>query len=219
VVSAQSGEDAYSIIDLGDFFDDKPESVVRWLVALSMAANDLSFCGKLTREYGERPAECHYFFRLALSHLREIAITVGQAEQNKDVQIFISQLGAETRQVYDTMVVGLSRFDVGSLSKDVLMPIRSECFHYPDIKGEEPSFENLPEKLKGLDKKEIRVPNQGPPILKNRYLFVDLIVSSATNDRLSKEDVDLISTLTVSICQFVDHVYGEAMHEVKRVCF
>jgi len=46
--------------------------VIMLIIALSMAANDLTLLSKLIRQ-SEDEAESRYFFRLSFSHLKEIA--------------------------------------------------------------------------------------------------------------------------------------------------
>jgi len=194
----------FKIIDLGSIFNDLDELIVRWLVALAMATNDLSLNLKLTREYGDQ-AEAHYFFRVSFAHLREIAKVVGESKGNEIIKRFLDNLDTETQGVYQDVVQSLGKFSDGSVTKSILFPVRNECFHYPDINGKEESFKDLPKILRSLDKKEVRFSETDKSILGSRYLFVDATVGFMVNSRLSKEAVDQISHIVIKLIQFVDH--------------
>lgn len=193
----------YEIIDLGDIFKELDDSVIRWLVALAMTANDLSLNWKLTKEYGDQ-AEAHYFFRVSFAHLREIAKVVGESKRNKKIKCFLDHLDIETQVIYQDIIQSLGQFSDSSVTKSVLLPVRNECFHYPDINGKEESFKDLPKILTAIDKKEIRFSEADKSILGHRYLFADAVVGFSVNSRLSTELVDQISHIVIKIIQFVD---------------
>ena len=194
----------YEVIDLGDIFKGRDDSVIRWLVALAMTANDLSLNVKLIKEYGDQ-AEAHYFFRVSFAHLREIAKVVGGSKGNKKIERFLDNLDTETRVVYQDIAQSLGQFSDSSVTKGVLLPVRNECFHYPDINGKEKSFKNLPKILAAIDKKEVRFSVADKSILGHRYLFADAAIGFSVNSRLSTELVDQISRIVIKIIQFVDY--------------
>ena len=194
----------YKTIDLGAIFKELDDSVIRWLIALAMATNDLSLNVRLTKEYGDQ-AEAHYFFRVSFAHLREIAKVVGNSKGNKVIKRFLNNLDAKTQDVYQDIVQSLGQFSDGSITKGILFPVRNECFHYPDINGNEESFKELPKILNTLDKKEVRFSETEKSPLGTRYLFADATVGVMMNKRLSKEAIDQISHIVIKLIQFVDH--------------
>jgi len=203
-ILAQRHMDKYSVINLGNIFDGLDDSVIRWLVALAMTANDLTLNVKLSRRYADE-AEAFYFFRVSFGHLKEIATIVTQSERNGKITTFLGKLDYETQSVYQEIVKLLTPFDEKSISKNVLSPVRNECFHYPDIEGKEDSFKDLSKVLKALDKTEVRFSNKDKTALGCRYLFADAVAGHAVNSRLSPEIVDQISHIVIKIMQFIDH--------------
>ena len=125
---------------------------------------------RLTKEYGDQ-AEANYFFRVSFAHLREIAKVVGNSKGNKVIKRFLNNLDAKTQDVYQDIVQSLGQFSDGSITKGILFPVRNECFHYPDINGNEESFKELPKILNTLDKKEVRFSETEKSPLGTRYLF------------------------------------------------
>ncbi len=196
--------DTYRAVDLGNIFDDVPDVVLRWITALAMAANDLGLDIKHIREYGDH-VEAHYFFRLSFAHLREIAKVIGKGDRNKEIRSFLEKLDGDTQVLYKDIVKSIGQFNNGGLTKDVLRPIRNECFHYPDINGRESSFKDLPKLLKALEKKRVRFSETDKSMLGHRYLFADAVVGFTVNSRLSKEVVDQISNVVMKIIQLVDY--------------
>lgn len=209
--------DKYQTKDLGDIFDDLDDSVVRFIVALAMGANDLNLNVSLMRQY-EGQGEGFYFLRLSFSHLREIAKCMGEAQKSRLIKCFITKLDTETKNIYSDISVSLASFDNGSVTKNILKPIRDECFHYPDVNtNNNPKyFKNLIQILKTLDKKEVRLLENDESILRQRYLFIDAIIGSIVNLQLNKDIVDKISQITFSVIQFVDHVLAFLKEHSKK---
>jgi hypothetical protein len=197
----------YQTTDLGNIFNGLDDSIVRFIVALAMAANDLSLNVSLIRQYKEQ-GEGLYFFRLSFSHLKEIAKLINEAQKSQPIQCFIPKLDTETQNIYRNISASLVLFDNGSLTKDTLKPIRDECFHYPDVNSNNNPkyFKDLIKILIALDKKEVRFLENEESNLGHRYLFADAIAGFTVNSRLNKDIVDQISRIVFSIIQFVDHV-------------
>jgi len=190
-------------IDLKNIFRDLDNHVVRWIVALAMAANDLSLNVKFMRHYNNN-AESFYFFRLSFAHLKEIAVVINDAEKNEQIRSFLKNLDSDTKGLYQNIVKTLVPYIDGSISKDVLGSTRNECFHYPDIEGMEESFKELPKIINALDRKEVRFDDT--LILNRRYIFADWVVGHMMNARLSSEKINNISYIVMDIIGFVDHV-------------
>lgn len=195
----------YDYEDLKNIFDNLSDFELRWIIALSMAANDLTLLLKLIKQYNDA-AESDYFFRLSFSHLREIAKVINSSQKNSEIQCLLKSMDSETQTVYKKISDSLLPFEDGSLTKDILKSTRDECFHYPDILGDREEFKDLPKILKALDQKKVRFDKENNTILGRRYLFADDAVGFSVNKRLSKLIVDQISIVAVSIMQFIDHL-------------
>ena len=197
--------DNYKIIDLELNFDHVDDAIIRWIIALSLASNDISFCHRLILKYIDCE-ESVYLLRLSFSHLREIAKIIGDSKSNEKIKCFLEKLDPETKQVYSDIVDLLGSFDNGDLAKEVLKNIRDVSFHYPRICGGYEFDEKVPQILKALDKKQVRFSRQDTSMLSVRYLFADCVVGFKTDQHLSKEIVDKVSESAFKIIQFVDHV-------------
>ena len=197
-------EKNYIVEDLKNIFKDVPDPILRWVIGLSMAANDLALSVKLMKNYEDLAPESHYFFRLSLSHLREVANFVKRYSKNNGIQDFLKSLDAETQQMYSEITETLIPLEQGGITKDILLPIRNSCFHYPSEDGS--LFKDWPGVLKELTEIEVRFDKNDKTILGTRYIFADVVVSKKVNNCLSKETTDKISYIAFHTVQFVDRV-------------
>ena len=191
-------------IDVGKIFSNREPVFIRWVVALAMAVNDLSFLANKIRDTQD-DYEKFYFFRLALAHLREIAKVVGESWQNKIIKTYILELNSEAQGVYKKIAENLERYDDQSLVKKALKAPRNETFHYPDIKGD--FWPSLSEDVKKLDEILVEFNKNDRTIMGTRYKFIDVLISQRINKSLSKDLVGQLSGITVDLISFVDYIF------------
>ena len=198
-------DEKYVTQEFGDFLAGLPDPVIRWFLALCMAANDIALSSKMIREYGEDSPEASFFHRMALSFLRESANSIRSYDDVSSVQNLLCRLDAQTQELYKHLVSELCLFDETSLTKSSLKPIRDVSFHYPDSAGR-----NFPECVaifKALDKKEVRFSSdEKQGVLGYRYLFADNVAGYKVFSVLDSQKIDRISTVAICLCGFVDHV-------------
>jgi len=201
--------------DYGDFISGLPDSVIRWILVLCMAANDITLSTRLIREHGETSAEAAFFHRMVISFLRELANSIHTYENVVEVYDFLGRLDNETQGHYNALLAELRSFDEASLAKNVLKPIRDISFHYPDGQGKD--FIECVAIFKALDKKEVRFSADeklGP--LGHRYLFADLVSGQRVFEVLDTQKVDRISRLVISLMGFVDHTMDFLVTQHKK---
>ena len=206
----------YVVEDLGNIFKNIPDSVLRWIIALSMAANDLVLNVKMMRHFDDLPPESHYFFRLSLSHLREIAKILSSYNKMEEIRYFLRCLDKETRKIYKKITKLLVPFEESSITKKVLVPIRSYCFHYPREKDKE--YKDWPAFLKTFSKIGVRFNKNEESVMRTRYLFVDHIVSDKVNKHLSKDITDKISYVAFYVVEFVDSILAILKSKLLKEC-
>lgn len=196
-------------IEVEGIFDDVEPEVVRWVFALTMATNDLSYGAKKIKN--AQDYEQIYMFRLGFAHLREIAKVIGQTKENQNIQIFIQTLNQEAQTTYKRIEQFLGNYDEAGFVKNHLKGPRDETFHYPDINGR--SWVGLVEDVKKMKKVSVHFDQADGSIMGTRYRFIDILLSERVNKGLSKEIVDQSSRLVVDLFSFVDYVFE---HLVKR---
>lgn len=192
------------IINKSNFFTNEKPIIIRWIVALTMSSNDLSFCAHKINEtqadYGKI-----YYFRLALAYIREIAKVIKEAAGYEEIESFISRLPKEARDNYLKITQFLSSYEDDSIVKKVLKVPRDELFHYPDVKGK--LWTSLVNDIIALNRVSIEMRKDDRTILGVRYRFIDALVWKRVKEKLSKEIVDQLSSTTVDLISFVDYTF------------
>ncbi len=195
-------------VDSSIFIDVDPV-IIRWVVTMAMAANDLSYGAKKIK--GAQDYEMFYFFRLGFAHLREIAKVVGEAKNDTKIQAFIRKLNEEAQGTYKKIEELLGPYDKNSFVQKNLKNPRDETFHYPDIKGE--LWDSLPEDVKALGRISVRLDKHDKSIMGIRYRFIDILLSQRINKDLSKDIVDQSAKPVVHLFEFVDYVFEYLVKE------
>ena len=191
-------------IEQNNFFTKENPVIVRWIVALAMATNDLIFCSNKIRD---TPIDYEhiYLFRLALAHIREIAKVVGEAKGDEDIKLFISALPTQAQEKYLEITNFLGTYEDKGFVKGVLKLPRDEVFHYPDIKGK--WWNSLFDDVKALDKISVELSKSDKTIMGVRYRFIDDLLWERVKKGLSGEIVNQLSTITVNLISFIDYVF------------
>jgi len=191
-------------IERKNFFTNEDPIIVRWIVALSMATNDLIFASNKIRDT-QIDYEHIYLFRLALAHIREIAKVVGEAKKNKNIIFFISVLPTQAQEKYLEITNFLGTYENSGFVKGVLKLPRDEVFHYPDIKGK--WWSSLFDDVKALGKISIELSKNDQTIMGVRYRFIDDLLWERVKQGLSGEIVNQLSLITVNLVSFIDYVF------------
>lgn len=115
----------------------RPEDgVARWVSVLGIALNDLLVANLLLTERENTQGENVYFFRLAASHLVELAEPKGLLTDGfsdfPEVQAFVDRLPDERNEDFDALRRQLASNEPDSLGTR-LRAIRNRLFHYPHL--------------------------------------------------------------------------------------
>jgi len=191
------------LVEIEGIFDDVEPEIIRWIFALAMAANDISYGAKKIRDVEDY--EQIYLFRLGFAHLREIAKVVGHTRKNDSIQAFILNLETEAQNTYKKIEEFLSSYDNDGFVQKILKSPRDETFHYPDIKGK--SWSSLVEDVRALGKISVWFDKNDKSIMGTRYRFIDVLLSQRINKGLSKETVNQSASLAAHLFSFVDYVF------------
>lgn len=191
-------------IERDNFFTKENPEIVRWIVALAMATNDLSFCSSKIRDT-QVDYEHIYYFRLALAYMREIAKVIGEAKENGNIKSFVSKLTKEAQNEYLEITKFLGSYEDGNLVKGVLKVPRDEVFHYPDIKGR--CWSSLFDDVVALDKISVELSKNDKTIMGVRYRFIDVLLWERVKQKLSEGIVNQLSLITVNLISFIDYVF------------
>ncbi|MDD4955307.1 MAG: hypothetical protein PHP17_04630 [Candidatus Omnitrophica bacterium] len=192
-------------IEQDNFFIKEEAVIVRWIMALAMVSNDLSFCAKKIVST-QNKYEKVYYFRLALAFLREIAKVIGQAKGNDNINSFVQGLPKEAQNNYSEIMQFLGSYEEDSFVKRTLKNPRDEIFHYPDINGK--YCAGLCDEIITLDKISVELGEPGRTIADVHYTFIDKLLWKRAQQGLSHEIVNQLSKLTVNLMSFVDHVFA-----------
>jgi hypothetical protein len=191
-------------IERKNFFTKEDPAIVRWIVALTMATNDLIFCSNKIRGT-QVDYEHMYLFRLALAHTREIAKVVGEAKKNENIKSFVSVLPTEAKEKYLEITNFLGTYEDGGIVKGVLKLPRDEVFHYPDIKGAQ--WNSLVDDIMALGQITVEMSKSDQSIMGVRYRFIDDLLWARVHQGLSGEIVNQLSVITVNLFDFIDRVF------------
>jgi len=199
-------------VDFKDKLKDCSDTIIRFVVSLAMAANDLIICHKRIQS-SNSDDEMNYLFRQSISHLREVAKFIKGAKENDEVKILLESVHADVYKHWESLLKNISTFEDDSLSRSVLKPIRDITFHYPDINGE--YYPELPKVFRALDKVEVKFVKGGSTLVDQLYLFAECTRGFLVNAKLSKKIVRILSFVTVDLAVIVDGVL-EHLHNNKR---
>jgi hypothetical protein len=192
-------------IEQDNFFTKENKVIVRWIIALAMASNDLSFCAKKIANV-QNKYEKIYYFRLSLAYLREIAKVIGEARRNANINSFVRRLPKEAQNSYSEIMQFLGNYENDGLVKKTLKSPRDEIFHYPDINGK--YCNGLCDEVIALNKISVELGESGRTIMDVHYTFIDKLLWKRAQQGLSHEIVNQLSKLTVNLMSFVDHVFA-----------
>ncbi len=106
------------LVEVEGIFDDLEPEIIRWIFALAMAVNDISYGAKRIREASDY--EKIYLFRLGFAHLKEIAKVVGRAQENHIIRKFILNMETEAQNTYRKIEEFLGSYDNDGFVKKVL---------------------------------------------------------------------------------------------------
>ncbi len=186
--------------DFKNIFKSLDDNCSLWLLGLCLASNDIVLCQEQINNC--RDEEKTYFFATSLSILRELAKLIPTAE-NVGIEKYFSN---ETNTVFSNLKQELEPFKTGSLTKDVLKPIRDNTFHYNFLDDKKNIEKLLPflEDLKRESELQIRANIEDTSITRHRYVFADIFRYNFNKSLLNKELIGKLSTVAVNVISFVD---------------
>ena len=191
--------------DFKNIFKSLDNNSSLWLLGLCLASNDIVLCQEQMNNC--RDEEKTYFFATSLSILREIAKLIYTAE-NIGVEKYFSN---ETNIVFSSLKQEPKSIKTGSLTKDVLKPIRDNTFHYnflDDKKNIEKLFPFL-EDLRRESELQIRANIEDTSITRHRYVFADIFRHNFNKSLLNKELIGKLPTVEVNVIFFVDSLLAD----------
>jgi hypothetical protein len=108
------------------------DPVARWLVTMSVGLNDVVFANGLM-EKAEKDYEDLYFFRLASSHLWELAKFITDSHDAWDeIQQFVSQLPDDARKRFEAIRQVVTTGELSTVGKE-LVQVRDLFSHYQEM--------------------------------------------------------------------------------------
>lgn len=204
--------------DIGRIFQEVEPLVTRWAIMLAMAANDLSLC---CNKINSNPPdyERHYYFRLAMSHLRECAKSIADYDRKEAISDFIKSLDGQTSELYKELQAVLKPYEDGSISKEVLKPLRDSTFHYPNAKGEH--CKELVDDINALGELLVEFDENNDSILKTRYIFIDTLISHKFDKLIESQGaentVNKLVIITEALLRFVDYILAHLKEHKERI--
>jgi hypothetical protein len=183
---------------INNFLSDLTDDDALQILALAMAANDLTSCHKALRSSPEH--EQIYFF--ALSILRELAKVVSDISKN-----FNRAASRDTQNILAKLSSTLTQFDDDSLVRSVLKPVRDMTFHYSYKNVGNDSFaltQTAVAEVKSKESLSVSFDTSNSGLLENRYEFADEFRANLINQRLSTDLVAQISKTAVDVMELVD---------------
>ncbi len=186
------------------YFDDELASVV---LSLVICANDLKICLDLIfTEKNEFPHKANYFFKLAISHLRELATVVGK--KGELVQNFLQRHNDKTLlESWKILEDNLANYE--GLVKDVLKEVRDDAFHYEYSKETVSALKNFDKLQVAYQKKGVFKENPIGQV----YLFGHKVSGTIMNVHLDKKSVQKMSEASSNLFTFVDSLLHIAQQE------
>lgn len=121
----------------GDVFNSN-DSLSKWALKITMARNDLFHAHSRLLDDDDKPTIheglSFYFFRISVSHFREILKLIDYFRDDAKVIDLISKISVEARQHYEVLLKLSATFrDESSFFSKVLVPIRNHTNHYYDL--------------------------------------------------------------------------------------
>jgi len=168
------------------------------VLGLCLASHDIvlhhSLIGK--SEAGEK----NYHFAVSLSILREIAKMV----ETIDNLAFATRFSQETKDLLQDLKRDLQPFDVKSLSKGTLEPIRNITFHYNFTKANRERTSQLLDEIKTEPELKVRATSGDNSILRHRYTFADAFRSKLVETYLTNDLMGKLTKATANVIAFTD---------------
>jgi len=168
------------------------------VLGLCLASHDIVLHHSLIdkSEAGEK----NYHFAASLSILREIAKMV----ETIDNLAFATRFSQETKDLLRDLKRDLQPFDVNSLSKGTLEPIRNIIFHYDFTQADKERTSQLLAKIKNEPELKVRASSGDNSILRYRYTFADAFRSKLVESYLTRDLVSKITVATKNVIDFTD---------------
>lgn len=194
-----------SKIKVSNFFKKEDPIIVRWVVALAMASQDICFCAKKIKNT-QIDYEKIYYFRLVLAYMREIAKVIGEVKNNDTIKGFILSMSEESQEDYLKITQYLAAYGEGTFVGEVLKTPRDNLFHYPDVKGE--YWISLFDDVTALSKISIELSKSDKTIMGVRYRFIDILTWKLVKQKLSTRIISQLSLISVKLISFIDDVFA-----------
>jgi len=204
---------------LGDVFP--PDSIeARWIVTLSMLANDLIYTNVRLEAEAERrakggDADHLYYFWMSSSHLREGMKVLQEGRSHPMLRAFIDTLRPETRALFNELCVFFEPWDDTSWVKARLIPLRAVLFHYPSVESGE-----LAASLEALQDAKTTFRLSGTKYRDTRAVFADDVRSTLATNALQGTGGDLeaevtrLSQVTPKVAKFARDVLRQYLDRV-----
>lgn len=178
-----------------------------WLIGFCLAVNDILLCREEMDKYEgeEQRGEKMYYFAIALSILRELAKVVDFVKET-NIKSYFSE---NTSKSFIALESNLKPFEVNSLTKGILKPIRDVTFHYNYLDRKQDEYNKLRvflEQLKDDSELSVRVNPKDKSIMRHRYTFADSFRSKYINNLLSSDLVNKIANVTAIAVGFADSI-------------
>jgi len=174
-----------------------------WLIGFCLAVNDILLCREAMDKHEDEEKE--YYFATALSILRELAKIVNFVEET-NIKTYFSEY---TNRLFITLESDLKPFEVNSLTKGTLKPIRDYTFHYNYLELKQDDYNKLRpflEQLKNDSELSVRINPKDSSIMRHRYTFADFFRRKYVNSLLSGNLVSKIVDVTGSAVGFTDSI-------------
>jgi len=204
---------------LGDVF--KADSIeARWVVTLSMLANDLIYISvRLESEAEQRAkdgnADHLYYFWMSSSHLREGMKVLQEGRSHPVLRAFVATLKPETEALFNELCAFFEPWDDTSWVKKRLIPLRAVLFHYPSVDSPE-----LGASLAALQNAKTSFRLSGTKYRDTRAVFADDVRSTLATNALQGIGGDLeieitrLSEVTPKVAKFARDVLRQYLERI-----
>lgn len=180
------------------------------VISLSLATNDLTLNLEAINKFPVQ--ESLYFFVISLSILRELAKSL----RNIDSGSLHEHMSQNTKKLLQEVSSKLVPYEKGTLTKDVLKPLRDTTFHYDHVAARDakPLIENALAQLKADDVLEVGFSEDDKSPLGQRYIFADKFRSLISDQLLASDLISTISKLSADIVSLLDSLLAD-LHRAR----
>jgi hypothetical protein len=168
------------------------------VLGLSLVANDLMSNLEALRIVPEN--ENSYFFYNSIAIIREVAKLVASTKESTLTHRFSDA----TWKVFEELIAVLVPYHDTSLAKSILKPIRDVTFHYDLAQSPAAGWDKVLDGIRKLDQLDVGLMPDNLSLHGQRYTFADQIRAEYVNQFLTKETVAQLTSVAVSIGEFVD---------------